>query len=157
MLSVEPRFAVEPRLGPCKVPPGFLHALVAALGTLILGIRGKLRAVFSVLLKLQDFVHGRLHRRRHLNGKPENAFLCRVPHTGTRGEIARCPGMENPKVQPEMGDGAKQLLAKIIGDGKLFDEPWRPEEKSDYQRLERRPGPFAQDRDPAQLRNPGAS
>ncbi len=76
---------------------------------------------------------------------------------GTRNEIARFPGMENPKVQPAMGDGAKQLLAKIIGDGKLFDEPWRPEEKSDYQRPERRPGPFAQDRDPGQLRNPGAS
>ena len=45
-----------------------------------------------------------------------------------------------------MNDGAKQLLAKIIGDGKPFDEPWRPEEKSDYQRPEKRPGPFAQDR-----------
>ena len=45
-----------------------------------------------------------------------------------------------------MSDGAKQLLAKIIGDGKPFDEPRRPEEKYDDQRPEKRPGPFAQDR-----------
>jgi hypothetical protein len=52
----------------------------------------------------------------------------------------------NPMSNTAMNDGAKQLLAKIIGDGKLFDEPRRTEEKSDYQRPEKRPGPFAQDR-----------
>ena len=45
-----------------------------------------------------------------------------------------------------MNDGTKQLLAEIIGGGKLFDEPRRAEGKSDYQRPEKRPGPFAQDR-----------
>jgi hypothetical protein len=51
----------------------------------------------------------------------------------------------SPMNNTAINDGAKQLLAKIIGDG-TFDEPRRPEEKSDYQRPEKRPGPFAQDR-----------
>ncbi len=45
-----------------------------------------------------------------------------------------------------MSSKAKQLLAEIIGDGKLFDEGRRRDQKSDYQRPEKRPGPFAQDR-----------
>jgi hypothetical protein len=45
-----------------------------------------------------------------------------------------------------MSSKAKQLVAEIIGDGKLFDEGRRAARKSNYQRPEKRPGPFAQDR-----------
>jgi hypothetical protein len=39
---------------------------------------------------------------------------------------------------------AKQVVAEIIGDGKLFDEGRRDREHGD-DRATRRPGPFAQD------------